>query len=76
MSSPSHTILPDRYRLVNLLLFLLAAVSNSIPCQALAGVGPAISHIYKLSSLEVNANSLFYPIMYVIMILPANYIID
>lgn len=69
-------ITADPYRFVNLTLFLLVAVSNSIPCQAFSGVAPAISEIYNVSGLEVNANSLFFPIMYVIMILPANYIID
>ncbi len=72
----THTIQPDSYRFINLGLFFLAAISNSIPCQTFAGIGPTISSLYSISSLEVNANSLFYPIMYVLMILPANYIID
>lgn len=49
--STIEKIEPDSYRFVNLVLFFLAAVSNSIPCQTFAGIGPSISSIYSISSL-------------------------
>lgn len=67
---------PDSYRFINLGLFLLVAISNSIPLQAFTGVSFIISDIYKESILIVNINWISYFLLYMVMILPTNYIID
>jgi hypothetical protein len=79
MKSPllqSSTIKPDPYRYKNLLLFSLIAICNSLPIQAFTGVQFIISSIYNQPILVVNINWISYFVLYLIMILPANYLID
>ena len=69
-------IKPDPYRYVNWILYFLASTINSIPTQAFSGVSPNITGIYEVSEFEANAIGLIFPISYVFLLLPVNYIID
>jgi hypothetical protein len=69
-------IIPENYRFTNLALLLLICLCNSIPLQAFTGISLIISDIYKESTLVVNINWISYFIIYMVMVLPANYIID
>jgi fucose permease len=71
-----EVIKPDSYRYVNWILFVLAAFANSIPTQAFSGVSPTISKVYEITQLEATIPSLIYPISYVFLLIPANYILD
>lgn len=66
----------DSYRFINLALFVTASVINSTPSQVFSGVSPTIAEIYEVSEVEVNVTSAIYSISFLIMLLPANYIID
>ena len=66
----------DRYRYVNLVLFIMAGCCNNIPPNAFTAVGPTIQEVYHLQELSVNSNNLIYPIMYLILIFPVNYILE
>ena len=72
----SMDIQPDTYRYINWLLFFLAASINSIPTQAFSGVAPIISEVYDISEPLTNAQTLFFPLSYIFILLPANYVID
>ncbi len=39
----------DSYRYVNLFLFILVALVNSFPAQAVTGVSPIIKKVYNIS---------------------------
>ena len=69
-------IQPDSYRYINWTLFFLAALANSVPTQAFSGISPIIKDVYDVSEFSANFQSLIYPISYIYMLLPANYIID
>jgi fucose permease len=69
-------IKPDPYRYINWALYVLAALINSIPTQAFSGVSPIITDVYAINEFEANLTSLIYPISYIFILLPANYIID
>lgn len=72
----SDEIKPDQYRYVNWILFILAAFCNSIPTQAFAGVAPTVAKVYDISQFAVTIPSLIYPISYIFILIPANYILD
>jgi fucose permease len=54
----------------------LAAFSNSIPTQAFSGVAPTISKVYDISQFEATIPSIIYPVSYIFLLIPANYILD
>lgn len=44
-----NVILADKYRYVNWIVFILAALANSVPTQAFSGVSPTITKVYEIS---------------------------
>lgn len=66
----------DSYRYVNWVLFVGAALANSIPTQAFSSVSPIICEVFGVSQFEATVPSILYPLTYVFMLLPANYILD
>ena len=66
----------DSYRYVNWLIYFLAALVNSVPTQLFSGVSPIAKRVYEITEFEVNLAGLFYPISYIILLIPANYVID
>ena len=66
----------DSYRYINWLLFFLAALVNAIPTQLFAGVSPIAKRVFDITEFEVNLVGLFYPFSYILLLIPANYIID
>lgn len=58
------------------MLFVLAGCCNNIPPNAFTAVAPTISRVYDIDEIYVNSNNMIYPIMYVIMIFPVNYILE
>ena len=67
---------PDNYRYINLTLFLLGACVNSFPPQSFSAIAPHTKDLYDVSEIVVNLNSAIYPLMYVFLIFPVNYILD
>jgi len=66
----------DSYRYINWLLFFLAALVNSVPTQLFVGVSPIAKRVFDITEFEVNLVGLFYPFSYILLLIPANYIID
>jgi fucose permease len=66
----------DPYRYINWAVFALAAAINSIPTQAFSGVSPIISEVYEITEFEANIPGFIFPLSYLFMLIPSNYILD
>lgn len=66
---------PSRYRYINLVLFVLAGLCNSVSTQAFSAIAPITHNLYKVSELEVNLVTMTNSIMYPLVLFPTNYII-
>ena len=66
----------SKYRYINLIIYLLAALANSIPAQAFSSINNIIQHKFNYRPVIVTLNSLFFPLLHPIMAFPANWIID
>ena len=74
--STTHQIHFDNYRYVNWVLFFLASLINSFPTQAFSAITPIIVEVYQVSETESAIPSMLFPISYVLLLLPVNYILD
>ena len=66
----------DSYRYVNWALFFFASLINSFPTQAFAAITPIIVDVYDVSEVISTIPSMLFPISYVFLFIPVNYILD
>ena len=69
-------IKPDPYRYVNWALYFFAAMISNAPVQVFSGVSPIIRDVYKVTEVEANSVSLLFAFCCVLLLFPANYVID
>ena len=64
------------YRYVNLGVYLLAALANSIPAQTFSSINSLVEREYKYSAILVTLNVLVFPILHPVLAFPANWMLD
>lgn len=64
------------YRFINLGIYLLAALANSIPAQTFSSINSYVEEQYHYEKVTVTLNVLVFPILHPILAFPANWALD
>lgn len=75
-TTPVSKYQESSYRYVNLAIYILAALVNSLPSQIFASINNLVSKSYNLDPLIVSLFTFVFPILHPICAFPANWILD
>jgi fucose permease len=64
------------YRILNLVVYLLAALVNSLPVHTFSSINSSVETAFEYPKELVTANALIFTILHPIGAFPANWILD
>lgn len=64
------------YRYINLVIYLLVALVNSLPAQTFSSMNSLVENVFKISPFYVTLNTLIFPIMHPLAAFPSGWILD
>ena len=64
------------YRFVNVIVYILAALVNSLPVHTFSSINSSVEVAFNYSKETVTANALIFTILHPIGAFPANWILD
>lgn len=66
----------NSYRYINLAIFLLGALGNSLPAQAFSPITSILEEKFHYDPIIITLNSLFFPLVHPFMSLPIGLMLD
>ena len=64
------------YRFVNLVVYLLAALVNSLPTSTFSSINTLVEEKFQYHAVIITLNTLMFPVLHPICAVPANWILD
>lgn len=66
----------SRYRYVNLSIYVLTALVNSLPAQTFSSINSLVEEAYGYKPIIITLFTLFFPIFHPFCAFPANWVLD